>query len=69
MELGELSETRPGTSRAKKPQRAQRDANQTCNALAHGGYEAIFEPYFVDLGCPEKHNFPTALLQAESITM
>ena len=27
------------------------------------GYKASFEAYFVDLGCLEKHNFSTALLE------
>ena len=30
---------------------------------AHGGYEASFEACFVDLGCLEKHNFSTVLLE------
>ena len=30
---------------------------------AHGGYEASFEACFVDLGCLEKHNLSTALLE------
>ena len=30
---------------------------------AHGGYKASFEACFMDLGCLEKHNFLTALLE------
>ena len=30
---------------------------------AHGGYKANFEACFVDLGCLEKHNFSTVLLE------
>ena len=45
-----------------KPQQAQRDENQAGNTLCDG-YEASFEACFVDLGCLEKHNFSTALLE------
>ena len=43
------------------PKEPQVEENQT--GSAHGGYKASFEACFVDIGCLEKHNFSTVLLE------
>ena len=49
--------------RGEAPTSPKRMKTKPVMPCAHGGYQASFEACFVDLGCLEKHNFSTALLE------
>jgi len=54
------SENEPVQRSPNKPKETKIKPVMLC---AHGSYKDSFDACFVDLGCLEKHNFSTALLQ------
>ena len=47
----------------RSPNQPKEAKTKAVTPYAHGGYKASFEACFVDLGCLEKHNFSTTLLE------
>ena len=54
------SENKPARRSPNEPKGTKIKLVMLC---AHGGYKASFEACFVGLGCLEKHNFSSALLE------
>ena len=59
-DIDSQSENKPARRSPNKPKGTKIKLVTLC---AHGGYKATFEACFVGLGCLEKHNFSSALLE------